>query len=54
VALSPLPIIAVILMLVSVRARLNGPAFLVGWLLGLAVVGAICTEGGVTCAVGNL
>lgn len=41
VALSPVPIIAVILMLVTARARVNGPAFVVGWLLGLAAVGAI-------------
>jgi threonine/homoserine/homoserine lactone efflux protein len=41
VALSPVPIIAVILMLVTPRARVNGPAFVVGWLLGLAVVGTI-------------
>lgn len=41
VALSPVPIIAVILMLVTPRARVNGPAFVVGWLVGLAVVGTI-------------
>ena len=41
VALSPVPIIAVILMLVSARARVNGPAFVVGWLVGLAAVGTI-------------
>jgi hypothetical protein len=41
VALSPIPIIAVILMLVTPQARANGPAFVVGWLIGLAVVGAI-------------
>jgi threonine/homoserine/homoserine lactone efflux protein len=41
VALSPVPIIAVILLLATPRARLNGPAFVVGWLLGLAIVGAI-------------
>jgi threonine/homoserine/homoserine lactone efflux protein len=41
VALSPLPIVAVVLMLVTPRARVNGPAFVVGWLAGLAVVGAI-------------
>ncbi len=41
VALSPLPIIAVILMLVTARARVNGPAFIVGWLVGLAIVGAV-------------
>jgi hypothetical protein len=38
IAISPLPIIAVILMLATPRARTNGPAFLAGWLLGLAVV----------------
>jgi Sap-like sulfolipid-1-addressing protein len=41
VALSPVPIIAVILMLVTPRAKSNGPAFIIGWLLGLAVVGTI-------------
>lgn len=41
VAISPVPIIAVILMLFSQRARSNGPAFLVGWVLALAVVGSI-------------
>jgi threonine/homoserine/homoserine lactone efflux protein len=41
VALSPIPIIAVVLMLVSRRARVNGPIFIVGWLVGLAIVGVI-------------
>ena len=41
VALSPVPIIAVILMLVTQRARANGPAFVLGWLIGLAIVGAM-------------
>jgi Kef-type K+ transport system membrane component KefB len=41
IALSPVPIIAVILMLVTPRARSNGPAFVVGWLIGLAIVGVI-------------
>jgi threonine/homoserine/homoserine lactone efflux protein len=41
VAISPIPIIAVVLMLVTPRARANGPAFVAGWLVGLAVVGAI-------------
>lgn len=41
VALSPVPIIAIILMLVTPRARATGPAFVVGWLVGLALVGAI-------------
>lgn len=39
VAISPLPIIAVILVLFSARARVNGPVFLVGWVIGVAVVG---------------
>jgi hypothetical protein len=41
IALSPLPIIAVVLMLTSRRAKINGPAFVLGWLIGLGVVGAI-------------
>lgn len=41
VALSPVPIIAVVLVLSTPRARTNGPAFLLGWLAGLAVVGTI-------------
>ena len=41
IALSPIPIIAVVLMLTTPRARANGPAFVLGWLLGLGVVGAI-------------
>ncbi len=41
IAISPVPIIAVILMLITPQARSNGLAFLGGWVLGLAVVGAI-------------
>ena len=41
VALSPVPIIAVVLMLTTRRAKVNGPLFVLGWLAGLAVVGAI-------------
>ncbi len=42
VAISPIPIIAVILMVMSKRARQNGPAFVVGWAAALiAVVGII-------------
>ena len=41
VALSPIPIIAVILMLVSRRARVNGPVFLLGWIVGLSIIGVI-------------
>jgi threonine/homoserine/homoserine lactone efflux protein len=41
VALSPVPIIGVVLMLGTPRARANGPAFILGWVIGLAVVGTI-------------
>jgi hypothetical protein len=37
----PVPIIAVVLMLTTPRARTNGPAFVLGWLPGLGVVGAV-------------
>lgn len=40
-AISPFPIIGVVLMLVTPRARVNGPVFVLGWLVGLAVVGAL-------------
>jgi Sap, sulfolipid-1-addressing protein len=38
IAISPIPIIACILMLFSVRARVNGPAFLIGWVAGITLV----------------
>src|SRR5262245_26076729 len=41
VAISPIPIIAVILMLFSKRAKVNGPVFLLGWVIGLSVVVAV-------------
>src|SRR5229473_2094507 len=37
IALSPIPIIAVVLMLTSRKARVNGPAFVLGWLIGLGI-----------------
>ncbi len=40
-AISPIPIIGVVLMLVTPRARSNGLMFVVGWLVGLAAVGTI-------------
>ena len=39
IAISPIPIIAIILILFSNRATANGLAFLFGWVAGLAVVG---------------
>lgn len=41
VALSPIPIIAVVLMLATPRGSRNGPAFLLGWIAGLGTVGTI-------------
>ena len=41
VAVSLLSIIAVTLMLFSKRARVNGPVFLLGWVLALAVVSGL-------------
>lgn len=41
VAISPIPIIAVILMLFSKRARSNGMAFMFGWIIALTVVGGV-------------
>ena len=41
VAISPIPIIAVVLMLVSPRGRQNGPAYLLGQIVGVATAGAI-------------
>lgn len=37
IAISPIPIIATIVILFTPAARSNGPAFLVGWALGIAV-----------------
>ena len=41
VAISVAPIIAVVLMLFSQRARVNGPLFLFGWVIALAAVSII-------------
>jgi hypothetical protein len=41
VAISPIPIVAVILVLFSARARVNGPVFLAGWVVGVAVVSIV-------------
>ena len=41
VAISPIPIIAVVLMLSTPKGKGNGLAFLLGWLIGLGLVGVI-------------
>ena len=41
VAISPVPIAALLLMLVTRKAKTNAPLFLLGWLVGLTVVGGV-------------
>ena len=41
IAISPLPVIAVVLVLVTPRASTNGPMFVLGWCLGIAIVGGL-------------
>jgi len=41
IAISPIPIIAIILILFSTRARVNGPMFLAGWVVGLSVASTV-------------
>jgi threonine/homoserine/homoserine lactone efflux protein len=41
VALSPIPIVAIVLVLDSTRARSSGPAFAIGWVAGLSVVSVL-------------
>lgn len=41
VAISPMPIVAMILMLMSSRGRSTGLAFALGWLAGIGLVGAV-------------
>lgn len=43
IAVSPIPVIASILMLMSPRARTTSLGFLLGWILGIAVVTAVFT-----------
>lgn len=41
VAIVPIPVIAMVLMLGSPRAARTGPAFAIGWLVGLGIVGGV-------------
>ena len=52
VAISPVPIIAVILMLFSKAAKLNSLSFLTGWIIGLLVAGTVVLALGVTASDG--
>jgi len=55
VSLSPIPIVGVVLMLGTPRARVNGPAFLLGWIVGMAAVGTVVLliSGGVDVSSGG-
>ena len=54
VALSPIPIVGVVLMLGTPRGRVNGPAFVAGWIAGLSILGALLlfVAGGVGASEG--
>jgi len=41
IAVSPLPIVAVVLMLATPRGRTDGPAFVAAWIVGLTIIGVI-------------
>ena len=53
VAISPVPVIAVILMLFSKAAAKNSVSFAAGWVLGLCVVGSVVLAVGVTVSEGD-
>lgn len=55
IALSPMSIIGVVLMLATPRARQNGLAFVLGWIVGLAAVGALAllVSGGADASEGG-
>jgi threonine/homoserine/homoserine lactone efflux protein len=42
VAISPMPIVAMVLMLITPKAKVNGFSFLLGWIIGIAIAGTIC------------
>lgn len=46
VAISPLPIIAVVLILATPRGRVNGPAMVGGWVATLAAIGGLAVGAG--------
>jgi hypothetical protein len=41
VAISPMPIVAMVLMLITPKAKSNGFAFIAGWIVGVALAGAV-------------
>jgi hypothetical protein len=53
VAISPVPIIAVILMLFSAKAKANSVSFLLGWLIGLLLAGGVVLAIGLEASEGG-
>jgi len=53
VAVSPIPIVAVVLMLSTPRGRTNGLAFLAGWFVGIGVVGIVLLTLAKSVSVGS-
>jgi hypothetical protein len=53
VAISPIPIIAVILMLFSAKARSNSVSFVLGWLIGLLLAGGVVLAIGLEASEGG-
>lgn len=53
VAISPIPIIAVILILFSAKPTANGLSFLLGWIIGLTIAGGVVLALGLTTSDGT-
>lgn len=53
VAISPVPVIAVILILFSAKPTANGLSFLLGWIIGLTIAGGIVLALGLTASDGT-
>jgi threonine/homoserine/homoserine lactone efflux protein len=53
VMVSPMPVVAIVLMLVTPQARSNGIAFVLGWILGIGFVGVILLLLAATAEVGE-
>jgi hypothetical protein len=41
ILLSPMGVVVVILMLITARGKVNGPAFMLGWIAGIAIIGGV-------------
>ena len=62
IAFSPGPILAIIMLLMTKRAKISGPVFLLGWIIGIQLVGSIiifmpgviASHGGMSDATGTV